>query len=124
MPRSSSLATIEVAPPLAWLRFPYSRQVIEAIKEIPGRRWHPETQAWSIPESAVELATDILDDYHQVKILWPLRDEYAWIEEAFAVMSDDHKAGLYRALVKAFHPDTGGDEELMKRVNTAYGQVK
>lgn len=31
------------------VRFPYSPESVAKIKTIPGREWHPELKAWSVP---------------------------------------------------------------------------
>ena len=31
------------------IRFPYDPQVVSMVKDVPGRRWHPEEKFWSIP---------------------------------------------------------------------------
>lgn len=31
------------------IRFPYDPQIVSMVKEVPGRRWHPEEKFWTIP---------------------------------------------------------------------------
>ena len=31
------------------IRFPYDQELVELVKNVPGRSWHPETKCWSIP---------------------------------------------------------------------------
>lgn len=31
------------------IRFPYDQELIELVKNVPGRTWHPESKCWSIP---------------------------------------------------------------------------
>ena len=31
------------------IRFPYDQQIIDLVKNVPGRTWHPESKCWSIP---------------------------------------------------------------------------
>ena len=33
------------------IRFPYDRELVEAVKRIPGRNWHSEEKMWSCPPS-------------------------------------------------------------------------
>ncbi|MEJ2677569.1 MAG: hypothetical protein P8174_00675, partial [Gemmatimonadota bacterium] len=47
------MATVDVTPdPPARLRvrFPYARSRVHAIRAVPGRRWHPDHAAWSVPD--------------------------------------------------------------------------
>jgi len=32
-----------------WVEFRYSAAMVDKIKSIPGRRWHPEQKSWSVP---------------------------------------------------------------------------
>lgn len=43
-----------------------------------------------------------------------------WVKELFNILPFQHRQRVYRALAAAFHPDVGGDQEVMKRVNVAY----
>ena len=43
------------------VRFPYDAELVAEVKEVPGRRWHREEKAWSIPlESAGEAGRILL----------------------------------------------------------------
>jgi len=42
-----------------------------------------------------------------------------WLEAAFTAVGRDRARLLYRALASVFHPDSGGDERLMKALNSA-----
>jgi len=43
-----------------------------------------------------------------------------WVEELFRSVPVEHLQRVCRALAAAFHPDVGGDLEIMKRVNMAH----
>lgn len=36
---------------LVEIRFPYDRELVDAVKKLPGRRWHNEDKMWSCPAS-------------------------------------------------------------------------
>ncbi len=42
-----------------------------------------------------------------------------WLDAAFSAVKPEKRAALYRQLSAVFHPDTGGDERLMKALNAA-----
>ncbi|HEX3456630.1 MAG TPA: hypothetical protein VHR97_01630 [Candidatus Baltobacteraceae bacterium] len=42
-----------------------------------------------------------------------------WLEAMFVAVGRDRAKVLYRALATVFHPDSGGDERLMKALNAA-----
>lgn len=52
----------------------------------------------------------------------PLPEWAAVLELRLPVRPEDVK-GAYRALAKKYHPDTGGTEELMQRLNSARAQA-
>ncbi|MCF8246573.1 MAG: hypothetical protein K9J37_10055 [Saprospiraceae bacterium] len=49
------------------LDFPYRKDWVEKIKQIEGRRWHPEHNCWTIPDSPLSMAQSTKhfgDDFH------------------------------------------------------------
>jgi len=34
------------------IEFPFSWTVVEAVRKMPGRRWHPDERLWSVPATA------------------------------------------------------------------------
>ena len=41
-------------PGRLWARFVYTQERVQKIRSVPGRRWHQDEKAWSIPETSVE----------------------------------------------------------------------
>ena len=37
------------------IKFPYDQQIIDIVREIPGRRWNPEQKVWTVPTKSVGL---------------------------------------------------------------------
>ncbi|MEK9144037.1 MAG: phage integrase N-terminal SAM-like domain-containing protein, partial [Elusimicrobiota bacterium] len=51
-PRTDDSIHIEPGEPGRLIvRFPYSREGVDRIKTVPGRRWHPVEKYWSIPDT-------------------------------------------------------------------------
>jgi hypothetical protein len=46
----------------------------------------------------------------------------AWLNAAFRACTREQRSKLYRQLSIVFHPDAGGDEELMKALNAVKEQ--
>ena len=43
------------------IRFPYHKQLVAVVRDLPGRRWHPDEKQWSVPkESLSEVAHRLL----------------------------------------------------------------
>ena len=46
-----------------FVQFPYNEAAVEAIKEIPNRRWVPSEKAWDIPDDLAPVAADKLEPF-------------------------------------------------------------
>jgi len=46
-----------------FIQFPYNEAAVEAIKEIPNRRWVPSEKAWDIPDDLAPVAADKLEPF-------------------------------------------------------------
>lgn len=48
------MAGVEISPGKAGtlvVRFPYNEAAIAAIRQVPGRQWHPEGKYWTVPDT-------------------------------------------------------------------------
>jgi len=45
------------------IHFPFDRQLLDLVKGLPDRKWHPESKFWSIPGSSLTYAVAALDSY-------------------------------------------------------------
>jgi len=117
----------------AKVRFPFSRQIIEAVREMPGRLWNPDEKYWSI------FVVDIPDFKRRIEsmghtvLIVEDRQSYrgpansgtnqGWADSLFTAVGPDRVKSVYRALCKVLHPDAdGGSEDLMKELGNAYGR--
>lgn len=119
------LATITLEGEWALVRFPYDPKVVAALKdELPTRRWDPDDRAWEVPSEYAPLVEKILARFHLRVQTLNRPNPVDWVEEVFSVVSGDNARILYLGLSKAFHPDQGGDPEIMRRINDAYHGAK
>ena len=120
------------APGFVRLYCPYRRDFVEALKDnIEPRHREPIYEErngkqrfshWRIVDIYVPDLVKLLEDFFPGQEIESdlVEDEGSWIEEMFRVIPDGKVDLVYRALAQALHPDLGGDEELMKKLNTAY----
>lgn len=47
------MISIVQSGPLYEIRFPYNDVLVSYVKQVPGRRWHPEDKFWSVPKDKV-----------------------------------------------------------------------
>lgn len=114
-------AVITVDRYTAFVRFPYDADLVAAFKNrYPGRKWVPESKAWEIPGSMVKDCAEWLNRKVSHCEIIEVEDDTDWVTLIFDVVPNAHRQSLYRVLSRAFHPDTGGDTETMKRINEAY----
>jgi ribosomal protein L37AE/L43A len=46
-----------------------------------------------------------------------------WVREMFRAVPKEHRQRVYRAMALAFHPDHGGDADMMRRINLINDEV-
>ena len=46
------------------IQFPYSPEAVEAIKELPSRRWNPAERGWEIPDFLASAAAVKLEPFY------------------------------------------------------------
>ena len=46
------------------VKFPYNKELIEEIKQIPGRKYNPNEKGWDIPDRFLPMAANMLQDYY------------------------------------------------------------
>ena len=124
------LAILQTNDP-EWLAVitPYNRQFVEFFKiNIEPRFRQPVYNEngkfvhWRVHRVCLEDIIKLIEDFFPGQEIESdlVEDEGSWIEEMFRVIPDGKVDLVYRALAQALHPDLGGDEELMKKLNTAY----
>ena len=46
------------------VKFPYNKELIEEIKQIPGRKYNPNEKGWDIPDRFLPMAANMIQDYY------------------------------------------------------------
>ena len=46
------------------VKFPYNKELIEEIKQIPGRKYDPNEKGWDIPDRFLPMAANVIQDYY------------------------------------------------------------
>lgn len=116
-----------------WLRVytPYSRNFVDYLKlsiapqdrqpifhESEGKQ---RFDCWKIRRTYLDDIVKLLNDFWPgTEIVSDLDEGTDWLDRLFEVVPDSKLDLVYRALAQALHPDVGGDEELMKRLNLVY----
>lgn len=44
------------------IRFPYNEALVSMVKQVPGRRWHPEDKFWSVPKDKIGFFLNLISD--------------------------------------------------------------
>jgi len=115
---------------------PYDRPCIEDIKswiETSGRRWNPDTKFWEVKEIHLSTLVTILKKHFGDKVTQNLttadanvvpENMFVPVFEALKSMPNGGMTKVYRALAMACHPDKGGTNELMSKLNEAYEEAQ
>jgi len=133
-------AYYEIRWPFYYVSFSYDPDLIACLKdEIPRgyRKWVPESKVWQISGDYWGIAAGILTSFG-----YTLRDADTrrWQQETKAHTNDDTDAlrilhltegappelivAAYRVLAKIHHPDRGGGNDDMVRINLAYERLR
>lgn len=122
---------------LADVSFKYDAEVVAIIKSVPSKAYVPEGKYWTIWAAHIPvLANMLVSKGHVVSVngeKWERKNAgnagpfEQFVKKAPANPFKDFLTGIpeeyrtraYRALAKVFHPDTGGDAELMKKLTEA-----
>ncbi len=46
---------------------PYNSHLVDEIRGIPGRRWNPDLQAWSVPVESEQQVRDLVRQFYQIE---------------------------------------------------------
>jgi hypothetical protein len=110
---------------------PYNADFVSNIKTLFAtsmRSYNPDTKMWSIHSAALGEIVNLLNIYFdevincvdEVKAL-PTGDIFG---ELFKMVPKEYADKVYLALSQAVHPDHGGSNEDMTKLNQAYQNVK
>lgn len=116
---------------------PYDSDFVSSLKIVINpsmRRWDPETKLWAVHYSVLSELKDILRLYfdriveeketkQEIPKIQPEK-KIDIIAEIFKICPSKNVDELYKGLAKSFHPDKGGDTEIMKKINKEYNERK
>ena len=120
------------------LRFPFNARLVELLKsEIPARfrSYDPGAKTWTVKTAYASRAVDLLlDHFPDARIERPgTRPEPApplTPARPFAVLHLLPTAppelidAAYRCLARLWHPDAGGNNDVMQEINGAYATLR
>lgn len=116
------------------VRTPYVPSFVDALKyEIPsyGRAWDKPNRVWEVDPLYKNLAIDVCKRYFDVEIIDQTSRAQGqiqpsnpgdWADVLFDAMPERLHQQIYRSLVKALHPDMGGDTASMQILTEAYAR--
>ena len=110
---------------------PFVQDFVDSLKEeVPSshRQWDPIAKHWEISETYLPELSRLLQQYF-VEVTTDLRNpppirEGTDFAVIFQLCSPQNRARLYQSLAFAFHPDRGGSDEIMVRINHAWEASK
>ena len=111
---------------------PWSQKFVDDIKtsiQPSHRKWNPDAKFWEVQEMHMELLITILQK-HFDEVETDLKTDtqvpdnlFKPVFEALKQLPNGQLNKVYLSLAKACHPDAGGNNELMSKVNQAYQEV-
>ena len=78
------------------IKFPYNKEIVSRIREIPGRKWNPDERGWDIPNRYLYRAAEAVDSYYpniaeSIRIYANrLAPKQAAVEELSSVLTPDN----------------------------------
>jgi len=111
---------------------PHMVEDIKTYIDSSSRAWNPTTKFWEIKESSLPTMITILKKYYGDAITQNLttsnastpKNLFVPVFEALKALPNGDMDKVYRALAMACHPDKGGTNELMTKLNDAYSTIK
>ena len=129
------IAVIDLRPthaPKALVSYDFDQATNDLLKRRARGQWSPSLKSWWVPQNQVTPATQALHEAgYEVQFLGGSiaasvkagnleTATHAFLSELEPPM----RKKAFKALALTFHPDTGGDSEVMRSVNDAYGRLK
>lgn len=126
---SSKLAILQGEPGWVKVITPFSRDFVDRLKlavPYPHRRIKLNTlgkfECWEVSVAYLNETVKLIREcYPGIEIESDLTTEESdWVTSAFDACPRQSLDKLYRALSSVFHPDVGGDNKTMSRINTEF----
>lgn len=99
-----------------WVAFEHKDQA----KAIPGARWDPNLKCWRVP-TQLRGEADRLVDRLNGSVDGLLESA---LETMFSRIPPTLREATYKALVKCWHPDAGGDTRSAQALNQTWGRLR
>ena len=117
------------------VQFAYDADLVDLIRSVPGRHWRADMKRWTIPAAQINGAAALFDDAGCTVTV----DGNVWtppaqhrgtvpssrvelIARMFEAIPDRLTPATHRALIRVWHPDTGGDHQLAQDLNTVWSR--
>lgn len=130
------LADVYVSDNGAVLQTPYHAVFIEVLKvSVPHeyRTYDPGRRAWGVRPPYIDLALLLVGKYFPDAQIRDTRTKAKpepepepenWAGLLFAGLPEHLHAPVYKALIRALHPDIGGDTRAAQTLNLAYDRLR
>lgn len=117
------------------LHTPFDKKFVDELKnqiQPSHRKWDPGQGVWHVNELFLDVVVELTKRYfdevttdllQQPSIAVP-ENMFMPVLQALKSMPDGALDKVYRTLATALHPDHGGSNELMTKLNQAYQQIK
>lgn len=112
-------------------RFPYHQKAIDEFREkIPkGKKaWNADDKLWVFSFETIDVVVDILtrnfDEVIDMTQAIPTTSVVMSGDPLLSLLDKEDINKIYILLVKKYHPDIGGDEKKMARINQIFSQIK
>jgi len=108
---------------------PYNKAFVEKFKlqiPYPHRKWNPEKKVWLVAETMLEQTVELMKNYFDdisTNLLTEETNNDVW-KTVLDIIPIDYLDKIYMALANALHPDHGGSNEQMSKLNQAYQSRK
>jgi len=109
---------------------PYNPDFVDQIKsdiQPSHRTYNPDTKRWSVNDIFLEDIIIMLKTYFnevETDLTTEPTEPENLFTEVFKVINGQYRDKVYHALAQALHPDHGGSDELMTKLNQAYQEQK
>ena len=89
-------------------------------KALPGARWDPGLKCWRIARRFEDDVQRLVDRLNGV-IDGPLEDA---LETMFSRIPEPLRASTWKALLRVWHPDAGGNNRISQALNQTWERIK
>lgn len=97
----------------------------DRVKAIPTAKWDPANKCWRISTHLSAEVRRLVAELNQASTATAVTNQplIAVLTQLFRILPAHVRTPAYRALAKALHPDTGGDEASTKALTAAWAAL-